>query len=208
MPITASKKGGTFDPVPEDIHKAICYGVVDLGTQENPLFNSHDHKILIIWELPEQRIEIEGEDKPRAISREYTLSLHEKSHLRHHLESWRGKKFTDDELEGWDVQKILGVPANLQVMHEKSKKSGNLYAKIENVLPYKGQDRKKLEPENEFLTFSFEDGNTVLPENIPEWIEKKIQSSLEWGAYNRSEEVPKSEEYEEETYEEIDGPPF
>jgi len=187
MGLTA-KSGLSFDPIPEDIHRAICYGVVDIGTQHNPMYDNYNHKVIIIFELPEQRIEIEDEDKPRAISKEYTISLHQKSRLRTHLESWRGKKFSDEELEGWNLEKLLGVQANLQIMHATSKKNGNVYANIENIIKFTGENgKKKVKPENPMLFFSFENGNTELPENMPEWIQKKIEESIEWDAFNDKE---------------------
>jgi hypothetical protein len=208
MGLTAKSTGGSFDPVPEDIHRAICYGVVDLGTHHNPMFDNHTHKILLIFELPEQRIEIEDEDKPRAISKEYTLSLHEKSNLRKHLESWRGKKFSEEECEGWDLEKLLTVQAKLQVMHQKSKKSGNLYATIENIIPVEGKV-KKTTPENPTLFFSFENGNTTLPDNMPEWIQHKIEESLEWKSFTRSKNGQSVEEQLElEPVEDKDDIPF
>ncbi|MHA1379626.1 MAG: hypothetical protein ACTSRG_14730 [Candidatus Helarchaeota archaeon] len=45
------------------------------------------------------------------------MSLHAKATMRKFLESWRGKKFTKEELEGFDLQKILGKPCQLQIIH-------------------------------------------------------------------------------------------
>jgi len=104
------------------MHKAICYGVYDLGTQFNETFGNKNHKVLLQWELPEARIDIQkdGEDLnlPRAQSKIYTLSLHEKANLRKDLESWRGKSFTATELEGFDLKNLLGVDCQLQVIHK------------------------------------------------------------------------------------------
>ena len=112
MPLFAKNKGGEeFDVIPEAIHHAICYGVYDLGTHINPTFGKSEHKVLIQWELPGQRIDIEKEGKmvnlPRAISKRYTLSLHKKANLRKDLESWRGKSFTEQEEEAFDIIKLL-----------------------------------------------------------------------------------------------------
>ena len=120
--IASDKGGGDYKPTEEGVHLAVCYGVIDLGHQHNEKFQKDEHKILIQWELPNLRIDIKdnGEtvSKPRAISRRFTLSLGEKSHLRPFLESWRGKKFTGGELAEFDITKLIGVNCQLQVLHQ------------------------------------------------------------------------------------------
>ena len=70
MGLTASDKGGQdFDPINEGMHHAICYAVYDLGKQYNEKYSKSEHKCVIIWELPDERIEINGVDLPRAKSR-------------------------------------------------------------------------------------------------------------------------------------------
>jgi hypothetical protein len=112
MPIIASDKGGSdFEPIPAGSHQAVCYGVVDLGTQmsNNPQF-ADARKVCILWELPQERGKFKDKedqskmvDRPRAISAVYTLSLGTKANLRKVLESWRAKQFTEDELKGFDI---------------------------------------------------------------------------------------------------------
>jgi len=41
------------------------------------------------------------------ISKRYTMSLGEQSTLRKDLESWRGKKFTPEELQGFDLNACI-----------------------------------------------------------------------------------------------------
>jgi hypothetical protein len=52
----------------------------------------------------------EGEyvGEPFLVSRFYTQSLHPKSKLRQDLAAWRGRDFTDEELQGFDSKSILG----------------------------------------------------------------------------------------------------
>ena len=139
MGLTAKDKGNgkDFEPIPEGMHHAICYGLYDLGTQYNERFGKSAHKVLIQWELPNQRIEIEKDnetlDLPRATSKIYTLSLHEKSNLKKDLASWRGKSFTPEELEGFDLRAILGINCTLQIIHNK--KDGNTYSNVATIVP-------------------------------------------------------------------------
>ena len=144
MSLTAKDSGSglNYDPIPEGLHLAHCYSVVDLGTQVSE-YNGKEivrNRVLITWELPDERIDIEKEDGtkvnlPRAISAEYTLSLHDKAALRHDLETWRSKQFTDDELDGFNLEKLLGVSAQIQVLHKKSADGKKTYANVTSIVP-------------------------------------------------------------------------
>ncbi len=184
MSLTAKNKGNPMEPIPAGVHVAVCYGVVDLGTHFNQKYNKEVHKILVQLELPECRAEFERDGQkvklPRAISKRYTLSLSEKSNLRKDLESWRGRKFTAQELAGFDIAAIIGAPCQIQVVHEAGK-DGRTYAAIAAIMALpKSMPRPK--QENPTVHFSFEDAgpNPVLPPSLPEWISEIIIQSKEW----------------------------
>jgi hypothetical protein len=180
MALTAKKSGQMFDPVSQGLHHAVCYAVYDLGTQYNEKFSKYVRKILIGWEIPSERITVERDnekvDLPRAISKSYTNSLHEKAQLRKDLESWRGRAFSEHELEGFDILKLLGANCMIQVIHKK--KDDKVYANVANIVSLpKGMERK--EPENPNKWFSFEEGMDI-PEHTPQWIIDIIKASQEW----------------------------
>ena len=177
--IARDKGGGDFTPIPEDLHLAICYGIWDLGSQFTNFSDHPVHQVVIVWEIPEVRGEFERDGKkvdlPRAISQKYTVSLHEKANLRKALESWRGKKFTDEELKGFDLKKLLGVPCQIQVLHNV--KDGKTYANVGAII--KAPQGKKIAPENPLTFFSFEDGKDI-PLNTPQWIKDIITKAEEF----------------------------
>jgi len=180
--VTARDKGGDqdFEPVPEGMTHGICFGVFDLGTQYSEKFGKA-HKCVIQWEVPEHRNDFDGEDTARHVSRIFTVSLHSKSNLRPFLESWRGKKFSDQELTGFNLKKLLGVNAELQLMHEK--KGEKTYTNVTNAIPYRGE---KQNPERNFLYFSFEDEDSVIPDETVDWIVKMIEDAEEWNPISKS----------------------
>ena len=183
MGLTARKpQGGDDYPIIEaGVHHGICYRYYDLGTQYMQTFETSARKVMLVWELPEQRIEIEGKDKPMAISKEYTLSLHKKANLRADLESWRGKGFTEKELEGFEIDNLLGVNCMVNIIH-KPNAEGRNYARIASIMPLmKGYAKKK--SENPVAHFSFDDGEIKIPEDMPDWIRDKVKSSDEWEAF-------------------------
>ena len=191
MGLMATDKGGSdFEPISQGLHHAICNGLYDLGTQFNETFGNWSHKVLICWELPEERIDIEKDGQklnlPRATSKRYTLSLGEKANLRKDLETWRGKAFTAQELSGFDVKNILGKNCLLQIIHRT--KGDKTYANVSAVMPLmKGTSSK--ESENPIRYFAFGDSNEI-PEGVPEWITKEIQASKEWKARSANPSDP------------------
>lgn len=181
MALIAKDKGGDYEPIPEDLHLAICYGIWDLGMQFYDYYHQIIHKVVINWELPEVRGDFEKNGKkvnlPRAISKKYTLSLHKKAGLRKDLESWRGKKFTEEELsKGFDLKKLLGVPCQIQVLHNKVE--DKIYANVSAII--KAPQGIKVIPENPITFFSFEE-SIEIPPSTPEWISKLIKEAKEYG---------------------------
>ena len=180
MPLTAKDSGGGTDwePVPAGVYQAVCYAIVDLGTQFNQMYGKEQHQVWIAWELPTCRIDIEGESKPRIISNFYTLSLGEKSNLRKHLESWRGVQFTEQELQGFDITKVFGANCQINVIH-KFKKNGSKIGVIGSIMPL-GPGMKKVESEAEFVYFSLEEHGLNIPEEVSDGIKAIIWRSKEW----------------------------
>ncbi len=129
MAIVASK-GSSYVPCPAGAYAAPCCDVVDLGIVESNYAGKvkRQHKIEIIWQTPELR----DDGKPYLVKKRYTLSLHEKAALRKDLESWRGRAFTDDELQGWDVESVLTVPALINVVHNAA--NGSVYANVATIM--------------------------------------------------------------------------
>ncbi|MCX7009900.1 MAG: hypothetical protein NTY53_22105 [Kiritimatiellaeota bacterium] len=194
MSLLAKNKGNPMDPIPAGVHIATCYAVIDLGTHFNPKYNKEARKVLLQWELPECRAEFVRDNQkvklPRAISKRYTLSLGEKANLRKDLESWRGRKFTAQELAGFDIAAIIGAPCQIQVVHEPGK-DGRIYAAIAAIMALpKGLARPK--QENPSLHFSFEDAGPkpVLPPGLPDWITEIIIQSKEWNRQPIATAVP------------------
>lgn len=182
MPTVKAESNKNMDPVPAGVHHAVCYAVIDLGTQDpgNPQYRAA-RKVMVMWELPHETINTEDGPKPRVISSEYTMSIGKKATLRAVLESWRGRPFTNDELQGFDLKNIIGANCQLNIVHKQGKADpSRTYARIQGVVPLvKGM--LPLKPTNDTILFDIpESGTIVVPPNIPEWIKAKIVVSDEW----------------------------
>jgi len=129
MPIYA-KAGPTFKPAPAGAHAAVCCDVIDLGEIKVEYKGKAkvQHKIRIVWQIEELR----DDGNPFTVNKRYTLSLHEKSTLRKDLESWRGRAFTEQELQGFDIEVLLSVPAMINVIHQA--RDGSAYANITSIM--------------------------------------------------------------------------
>lgn len=183
MPFLAKRpEGQDIEPIPAGTVQAVCYAVVDLGTQYSPYYQKSARKVQIIWEVPEYRIEVEkgGQkvDMPRAISKRYTLSLHKKAQLYSDLVAWRGVDFTDDELEGFDIFNILGVNCLLTITHaEKDKK---IYANVASVAKLM-KNMDSLKSENGLVRYYMPEDQQVIPDGVPDWLKDIIKKSEEFG---------------------------
>lgn len=175
MPIATETK--TFDPAPAGTHIARCFGCISLGTQVSPEYPT-SFKILLLFELPLEMLDMPEGPMPMTVHKEYTLSLGKKANLRKHLDSWRGRAFTEEELAGFEVSKVVGAPCQLTIIHKLSAK-GSTYANIESItgLP-KGTT---CPPQNHVsVKYEIEEGNSLAFQKLPEWIQKKIQACEEW----------------------------
>ena len=179
MSLIAKKKAATsIPPIDAGTYVGVCVGVIDIGEQKNDTFNTYSQKAIFIFEIASERVMVEDEDKPRWLSETYTVSLNEKSNLAKMLISWRGKDFTDDELDGFDLASMVGKPCQLQVLVVQ-KKDGGTCNKVAGVfgLP-KGFEAPK--PENPLMIYQVEDGENEMFLTLPEWIRERIKKSTEW----------------------------
>ena len=129
MPIIAKKPESNYTPCPEGLHQAVCVDVVDLGVLKTTWGDKH--KVRIAWQIEE-----ENTDTGRRFDcrKQYNLSLHEKATLRKDLESWRGRKFTEEELAGFDLERLLNVNCQIQVVQDISDEA-KVYANVQAIVP-------------------------------------------------------------------------
>lgn len=175
MSLTVSESGAKEFPIlPEGSYAAICNMLIDLGMQYNEAYKNSSRKVLIGWELPEERIEINGESVPRTINQRYTASLNEKSILRRDLAAWRGRDFNAAELEEFNLRNIVGAPCLLQVIHREY--NGKKYANVASIMSLpKGMTKpQSFEPP---LVYDIDEDDPEMVDKFPAWIKETIQKS-------------------------------
>ena len=197
MAITAKASSNVErELIPAGNYVARCYKLVEIGTVPTEYLGVEkmSHKVRFGWELPTE-LKVFNPDKgeqPLVIDKEYTLSLADKANLRKDLKSWRGKDFTPTEAEGFDIEKLLGVPCMLNIIHIQGKKDATkTYEAIGSISPMpKGMI---CPPQiNPTFVFNFDSYNDETFKSLPEFIRKQIVESNEYKAMNGqpTKEIP------------------
>ncbi len=171
--LTASEKTGGYELIPEGVYIATCVWVIDMGLQWSDFYKKSSQKVLITWEIPEITMDVDGVQKPKLISKEYSLSLNEKATLRAHLEAWRGRKFTEAELQGFALQNLIGKSCQLQIIHN------NDYANVASIMALpKGTPQRM--PTNDTVLLDL-DASVQEVENtldkLPVWVVNRVRQS-------------------------------
>ena len=192
-----SSSQDTFVPVPVGSHLGRCYRIIDLGTQRTEYMGEVKflRKVMFGWEL-------HGEDgvgnplltakgEPMAIFKNYTLSLSEKANLRHDLQSWRGKDFTDDELRRFDISVVLGQWGMVNVVHRPGK-DGKIFSNVQTVTAVPSMVKKMGFPEghNPLQVFKLASPDVAMFETFSKGLKAKIEASPEWKAFNDRKAAP------------------
>ena len=185
MSIIATNKGGgnNIEPIPTGNYPARCYSMIHIGTVEENILGTIKilNKVRITWELPTELkvFKEENGEQPIVISKEFTLSMHEKSTLRNYLKNWRGKDFTEEEANAFDITKLIGVPCMLNITHKKSKDGQRTYAEIGSIstMPKGFECPPQI---NESFIFTYENFNENNFNKLPEFIRLKMITSEEY----------------------------
>ena len=184
--ILGSRAKPSIPPVEPGTYFAVCIGDIDLGEQETT-YNGQTRyvdQIQLIFELPNELIEVDGEQKPRWLSRRFSAKTTTKSNLRKFLETWYGKQFTEEAINAFDTKSLLGKAAMLSVVLSED---GN-YANIASAaaLP-KGVPAP--EAQSEFLHFDITQWDDAAFEKLPEYLQELIKKSTQY----RKSHLPEDE---------------
>jgi hypothetical protein len=197
---SSAPAGKDFEIVPAGTHLAMCCTVAFLGWHQPPPYNGKKSdkqpQMLFTWELCEEMMK---DGKPFTISGIYKDSLHVKAGMRKVLECWRGKRFTEEELQGFDVIKLLGKPCFLAIIHKEVGEDKELKAKISAVSKVtKGTKPPAMVNPPLYYTVEHGDPDSCDVLMLPEWIQKKCAARLDAPTDKARQEPPLSEESDDE----------
>ena len=176
------KEGGQFENPPAGEHIARCFQLVDMGTQPHTFDGivTLRRDVKIVFELPlcpmTGKYNPESKGRPFAVSKTFKQSLHTASALRPFLESWRGKKFTREEIAAYDPRKLVGAPCKLTLIENGE------YVNIDHIAKLPPNDCPKMVNEPLFVSL---DPTEFKPEDfgrLSEKMQEKIKASPEYQA--------------------------
>ena len=211
LTISSDGSGDSLPKLQKGIYLGTCFRIVDLGTtdQEYKGVKSKKTRVHITFEItkaldPETNVCTMQDERPFAVSRTYTASLFEAAALRKDLESWRGKSFTEEELGGFDISKLLGCTARIEVGHTaptEFSEGGN--PKIMNLQRPDGgiqivdtvNEKQSFDLDvycDEFRGKSSADSKAMCDifDALPPWQQTDIESSYEYKAANGNSDEP------------------
>jgi len=180
-------KGKNFELCPSGAHLARCYRIVDVGTQKSEYMGEvkHLHKIMFGWEIhvtDDDNKPIRMKDgRPFAIFKNYTWSWSPKSNLRLDLQSWRGRDFTKEEQNRFDLKNVLGVWCMVNLI-ERTGSDGKTYVNINGITPVPAAIKQAGLPEavNSNELFEISNPDMDLFSKFSDNLKRKIESSPEW----------------------------
>lgn len=210
MAINATNESKTRELIPTGNYVARCYQMVEIGTVTESVLGVEktQKKVRIGWELPEEMkvFKQENGEQTLVISKEFTLSMHEKSNLRLALKSWRGKDFTEEEARKFDITKLVGVPCMLNIIHIASKADASkIYEQISGITPLHKSVICPLQINDNFI-LSFDDFDKSNFDKLPDFIKDKIRGSKEYKEMqnpNHVESVGKIENLSDENEDDL-----
>lgn len=109
-----------------------CVRVVNMGTHENSYMGEPKPdvmKVMLTFEINE----LMESGKPFCFERKYTATISENAHLGKHLKKWRGKAFTQAELEDFDLNSVIGIPCMVELITSVSKKDGKTRNEVDGI---------------------------------------------------------------------------
>lgn len=162
---------------PAGVFAGRCSAVVDAGTHEE-VYQGKTRLIralLLRWDLRDD------DENLHRLWRRFNMSFNEKSTFRQFARAWRGRDFNADELQSFDLKRLLNAPALLTVEH-RQKEDGSTSARIAAASPLaKGMKAPDLaEPPLAFDVDVHPDKSADEFAQLPPWVQKLVESSVEF----------------------------
>jgi len=133
--VTSNKGGGNFEPCPEYTGRAVCVDITPLKAYETQYGTKQKFKIAFELDLIDKS---RNPAQPWVVmTAPMTPSLHEKAGLTRFLKDWFGRPLTAEETNNLDLDSLIGRPATVVIVHEKSQDGTKTFANIKLIMPHK-----------------------------------------------------------------------
>ena len=161
-------------PLEPGVYMAVCVVVADLGDQYSEKFKKSSRKVVFSFDIPSETIEIDGEQKPRQLSKRCTFSVSKKGTLNKMLNAWMNANMSEQELGELDLFSLIGRGCQIRVTVSEDGAHNN----IEDVMALtKGMPA----PQSNTAPITYdidEDGFTGEKwDALPTWMREAIEKS-------------------------------
>ncbi len=117
-------------PLESSVYMAVCVLVADLGDQYSEKYKKASRKVVFSFDIPSETIEIDGELKPRQLSKRATFSASKKGALYKLLNAWLNSNMNESELGELDLFSLVGHGCQIRVTVSED----GLYNNIEDIM--------------------------------------------------------------------------
>lgn len=161
-------------PMEAGVYMAVCVAVVDLGDQYSEKFKNTSRKVAFAFDIPSETVVIDGEQKPRQLSKRCTFSVSKKGALNKMLNAWLNTNMSEQELGELDLFSLIGRGCQIRVTVSEDGAHNN----IEDVMALpKGMPA----PQSDTAPITYdidEDGFTGEKwDALPAWMREAIEKS-------------------------------
>ena len=162
-------------PVEPGVYLAVCVGVIDLGEQYSEKFKNYRNEVQFVWELAGETVEVDGEQKPRQLSRTFSVAASKKSNLRGFLGGWNGVQYSDEQFQDLDLFGQAGRPCQLNVVLNDTGE----YANVDSVIPLpKGMPAPQAVSPT--ILWNMDEWSDEKFSALPDWVQEKIRKSTQY----------------------------
>ena len=94
---------------------AVCVTVADLGDQYSEKFKNTQRKVVFSFDIPSETVEMDGETRPRQLSKRCTFSVSKRGTLNKMLNAWLNANMSEQDLAELDLFDFAGKACQIRV---------------------------------------------------------------------------------------------
>lgn len=156
---------------------AVCVTVADLGDQYSEKFKNTQRKVVFSFDIPSETVEMDGETRPRQLSKRCTFSVSKRGTLNKMLNAWLNTNMSEQDLAELDLFDFAGKACQIRVTVSEDGAHNN----VEDVMALpKGMPAPMTD--TQIITYDIdEDGFSGEKwEALPGWMRDTIEKSEQY----------------------------
>lgn len=102
-------------PMEGGVYMAVCVTVADLGDQYSEKFKSTQRKVVFSFDIPAETVEVDGDIRPRQLSKRCTFSVSKRGTLNKMLNAWLNANMSEQDLAELDLFDFAGKACQIRV---------------------------------------------------------------------------------------------